>query len=437
MSRGWALALPVLTVLVVGYAMLVAGVPRKLHGARIYGGPSEGVSTLSLRVESVEREGEHESAFWNSPLSARVRASAGPEVALSLEHALHGVADFEVRFLRPVHGPVELELRDASGVSLVSGRFELDVTRWAARARRRGGWIRGRADGALQLALAAERGAFVIGSPAPLAIRVERGGQPVVGASLSVSTQGGRLSGAEQLRSNERGRARVMFEAHELNPTLRVEARTDEGLTGAIETPVAIAAGAFQARSAKDEWRVEIAVPREEAFYSLVSQRARLAGGVLALVPDGRGGSFGTLRLSPRTEPAWLVVSSEVDQDSAAAVGWPLDSGPEPAQTFDVPDTLLLDGLPSAFVREQARRSRVRWLTAAFIGFSFLLSVALLVLRVRAADREISRHLGQDLEQELATRIAPRRVLPVIVAVLAILLGFSALGLVVLARSVT
>src|SRR6187402_2339403 len=110
MSRAWSLALPVLTVLVVSYSLLVAGVPRRLHGARVYGGPSEGVSMLSLRVECVERDGERESAFWNGPLSARVRTSSTPEVAVSVEHAVHGIADFEVRLAHPVHGPIELEL---------------------------------------------------------------------------------------------------------------------------------------------------------------------------------------------------------------------------------------------------------------------------------------------------------------------------------------
>ena len=70
---------------------------------------------------------------------------------------------------------------------------------------------------------------------------------------------------------------------------------------------------------------------------------------------------------SARPQPAWLVLSSDVDQNSAATIGWPLDVGPEPAQTFDVPDFLLLDGLPAAFQREQERRSRVRWLTGSAI----------------------------------------------------------------------
>jgi len=435
MSRAWSLALPLLTAIVVCYALLVAGVPRKLHGARVYGGPSEGVSALSLRVECVERDGERETAYWNGPLTAHARASSGLEARALLTHSLHGVADFELRFAGAVHGPVQFELLDAAGASLASGRVELDVTRWAARARYRGGWIRGRSDRALVLSVAAERGAFVVGSPDALSIRVERAGLPVAGAALTITAEGAKLSGFEQLRTDERGRARVFFEANELNPSVRAEAHSDDGQSGQIETPVVVVAGGLRAQAKGEELRVESAVPRSEAFFSLVSDRERLAGGVVLLEPNGRGGSFGSIPLPSFRSPAWVVVSSEVDQNSAAAIGWPLDVGAEPAHTFDVPDALLLDGLPRAFAREQARRSRVRWLTAAFIGLAFMLSVVLLVLRVRAADREISAHLRQDLELESAARIAPRRLLPLLVAVLSILLGFVALGLLALARS--
>jgi hypothetical protein len=354
---------------------------------------------------------------------------------VSVHESKHGVADFELPFGRAVHGPIEFELRDAASALLASGRFELDVTRWAARARRRGGWIRGRSDRALVLSVAAERGAFVVGTKAPLSIRVERAGLPVAGAALAVSAEGARVFAAERLRSDERGRASVSFEASDLNPSLHVEARTEDGLSGVIETPVFVVAGGIHAFATDHELRVESAVPRSEVFYSLVSDRQRLAGGVIALAPNGRGGSVGSTPLSVVQSPAWVVVSSEVDQNSAAAIGWPLNSGPEPAQTFDVADVLLLDGLPAAFAREQARRSRVRWLTATFIGLAFSLSVVLLVLRVRAADHEISRHLRHDLDHDLAARIAPRRLLPLLVAVLAISLGFVALGLIVLARA--
>lgn len=436
MSRGWNLSLPVLTVLVVCYAWLVAGAPRKLYGARLYGGPSEGVSRLSLRVESVERVGEREAPFWRGPLSARVRAASGPEIVVSVPRADDGIADFTVDFARPLHGPVELELRDATSALLANGRFQVDVTRWAARARRRGGWVRGRTEQAVTVAVAAERGAFVIGASAPLIIRVERAGLPLAGVSLTLGADGGRLSNADRLRTDDRGRAHVSFEPTELNPSLRVEARTDDGLRGALETPIVVVPGGLfvSAVDSTGSVRVESAVARDAAFFSLVSDRQRLAGGVVRLEPNGRGGAVGTLRVPRLESPAWLVASSEVDQNSAAAIGWPLGASPDPRQTFDVADLLLLDGMPAAFAREAERRSRVRWLTAAFIAVAFALSVALLLLRVRAADRELSQHL-QDFDRELTEHIAPRRRLPILVAVLAISLGFVTLGIVALARS--
>ena len=172
MSRAWSLALPVVTVLVITYALLVAGVPRPVVGVRVYGGPTEGVSKLSLRIESVQRDGESEAPVWNGPLAVHARAANGAELVTSVPRATAAVADFELVFAAPVHGPLNLELRDANGSVLASGPVALDATRWAARARRRGGWIRGRAEGGLVISIAPERGAFVVGSADPLQPRL-------------------------------------------------------------------------------------------------------------------------------------------------------------------------------------------------------------------------------------------------------------------------
>ena len=436
MSRAWSLALPVVTVLVVTYALLFAGVPREVVGARVYGGPTEGATLLALRVESVQREGEHERPNWSGPLELIARTATNPPQVASIPSAVEGVADFQLRFAHPIRGPLGLELRGPSGLLLAGGDVALDGARWATRARRRGGWIRGRPDGALVLSIAPERGAFVIGSPDPLVVRVERAGKPVTGLRLAVSTQGARLSDAEDLRTDARGRARFGFEPTELNPTLRVEAVTADGERGLIDTGVPVVAGGFHALFNATGARVESGTPRSQAFYSVVSDSGRVTGGVVGLTPDARGGSVGVVMLpAPLPNPAWLVLSSEIDQHTAAAIGWPLDVSVEPAQTFDVPEVLLLDGLPAAFQREQDRRSRVRWLSAAFIALAFALSVVLLVVRVRAADRDISKHLSDGLSPEAVARIAPRRLLSLLVALLALALGFIALGLIVAARS--
>lgn len=436
MTRAWSLALPVLTVLVVCYALLVAGVPRAVIGARVYGGPTEGAASLSLRLEVVQRVGESEAPFSTGPVQVTAQASSGgARSSASVPHAAAGVADFALPFAEPVHGPVHLELRSTVGL-LAEGNVELDGARWTAHARRRGGWIRGRSDGKLVVSVAPERGTLVVGSSDFLLLCVERAGNPAPGVALSVSAEGGRVSVADGLHTDARGRARIAFEATELNPTLRVEARgsasPDE--RGLIDTPLPLVPGGLFAKVTGAELRVEAAVPRNLAFFSLVSDAGRVSGGQLVLAPNGRGGSTGRATLPAWPRPSWIVLSTEIDQNSAAAIGWPLDVGDEPAQTFDVADSLLLDGLPAAFAREQARRSRVRWLCAAFIGLAFALSVVLLIVRVRAADRDISQHLREGLDPETTARVAPRRHLALLVALLSVGLGFVALGLLVASR---
>jgi hypothetical protein len=434
-SRAWSLALPLVTVLVVAYALLVAGVPRKITAARVYGGPSEGVSTLSLRIECVTRDGERESPAWPGPLRVRALSKGNSARAQSVPHAEAGVAEVELALGALNHGPIALDVQSDSGAALASGNIELDVTRWIAHARRRGGWIRGRDRGSFVLSVAPARGAFVVGFADPLLIRVERGGQPVPGAALSISADGARLSGTEQLLSDARGFARVNFEATDFNPTVHVEARAEGAQKGELESGVPVVPGGFHAQRTASGVRVESAVPRSEAYFSLVTESQRVSGGALVLDADGRGGSVALASVASFPKPAWLVVSSEVDLNSVAAIGWPIDSGVEPAQTLDVPETLLLDGLPAAFAREQARRSKVRWLTAAFIALAFGLSVVLLVLRVRAAEHDIARHLQENLDSEMAQRVAPQRFLALLVGLLAIGLGFILLGLIVLARA--
>jgi hypothetical protein len=435
MSRLWSLALPAVTVLVVTYALLFAGVPRPVLGARVYGGPTEGVSRLSLRLEAVARDGEHESPYWSGALQVTASANGGEPVALSVTHATHGVADFEIPFPQPIHGLVNLSVRDQAGSLLAAGPIALSLDRWAARARRRGGWIRGRDAGELVLSIAPQRGAFVIGAADPLLIFVQHAGNPVSGARLTLSAEGAELGITEDLRTNPQGGARIFLQATALNPTVRIEARSADGRTGLIDSGVPVVPGGFHVTITTAGLRIESATPRSEAFFSLVTDRGRVTGGALELGPDAHGGAWAALDLAVPPEPAWLVVSSEVDENSAAALGWPLTLGTDPGQTFDVPDALLLDGLPAAFTREQARRARVRWLTATFIALAFALSVVLLVLRVRAADRNIARHLHSDLEHETAARIAPRRMLPVLGALLLLALGFVLLALIVAARS--
>jgi hypothetical protein len=367
--------------------LFIGGAPRKIVAARVYGGPTEGEARLSLRIERVVRDGERESTSWNGSISLAALANGlGVSTRVSASES-SGSADFELHFATPISGPVHLAAQEQDGATLLEGEASLDLERWASRARRRGGWIRGRDNDGLVISIAPERGAFVVGAEDPLLIRVERAGSPVPNARLTLKADGAQVQSSVDLSTDKRGRARVGFEATDLNPTLRVDARTEEGQSAVLDSGVPVVAGGMHALATPSGIRVESAIPRTQAFFSVVSDRARITGGALALKPDGHGGSFATAEVPALPAPSWLVVSSELDENSVAAIGWPLQAGSEPSQTFDVPDVLLLDGMPAAFLREQARRSRVRWLTAAFIASAFLLSVALLVLRARGRSR--------------------------------------------------
>lgn len=437
MSRLASLAVPVLTFLVVAFAVLVAGVPRPVLGARVYGGPTEGLARLSLRIVTIERNGEHERSVWNGPLTIRLTPIAQPSSVLEVRalRATLGVADVIATLPQPLHGPVALEIRDAGGARLASGQIELGREQWLKRARRRGGWVRGRASGDLVVSVAPARGAFVIGSIDSLWIRVQRSGQPAAGIALAVSADGARIDATPARYTDKDGRAQLDLEPTEMNPTVRVQASGEAPEGALIETALALVPGAFHALPTPSGVLIETAVSRDEAFYSVISESARLEGGVLKLQPDGHGGSFGLLKMAARATTSWIVVSSDVDQSGSSAVGWPLDAATEPSQTLDVPDALLLDGLPAAFTREAERRSRVRWLSAAFIALAFVLSVVLLVKRVRDADRDIVQHLRGGLDPDTVARVAPRRLLSVLLALCSIGLAFLVVALVLLSRA--
>src|SRR5882724_10174661 len=102
MSRAWSLAVPVVTVLVVGYALFVGGAPRKILGERIYGGPTEGVTELSLRVESVARDGEREGPGWDGPVTVSGVANGVDFLTTSMALGAAGVTDVPLRFEKPV-----------------------------------------------------------------------------------------------------------------------------------------------------------------------------------------------------------------------------------------------------------------------------------------------------------------------------------------------
>jgi hypothetical protein len=217
--------------------------------------------------------------------------------------------------------------------------------------------------------------------------------------------------------------------------TASIRAQAADGATGELRVSLPVVPGALHAEARGEELLLKSPIPRDFAYYALVDRGTRHAGGAVALSPSGRlwEGRAPLPKIDAR--PLWVVVSSEPDLRSGAAVGWPLEAGAEaPPRTLDVYDHLLLDGSKAGFAREQRRLSRVRWTTAALCVVALALTLALLVARVRSADRHIAAHLGEaGLGAETGT-LAPARVWFVAVASLAVVLGFLVLALLVLYR---
>jgi hypothetical protein len=433
MTGRWPLlALPVVTVAVVALALLTAAAPRPFRTARIWGGPTDG-DRLSLRVEVVdvvESRGEVVERGVPAERASIVVRAGRFEAERPL--ALDGEGVAEVAVDRPATTEPLVAAVWQQGIVLALGRIELTRARWASAARRRGGWIEERTPGGHDVRVAAERGAFAVPFEEALWVEISRSGNAVAGATLELEATGGRLT-PNKATTDARGRARFSLtpEEHTLGVTVVV---SEANARSEARFGLPVVPGALRARIVGGALVVEAPVPRDVAYYALVTESERLTGGRVAFSTEGRGDTVARVPLPALpVSPSHAVVSSERDLRSAAAVGWPiaLSSKDEPAKTFDTVDALLLDGRSLGAARESARRARVRWATVAFCAVAVLLELALLFRHTRARDRELDAHLAREgFGGEQAEKLAPARSFALFLAVAAVALGFLLLALV-------
>jgi hypothetical protein len=434
----WPLyALPVVTLVVVALALVTAGSTRPYRVARVWGGPTEG-ARLGLRVETFDIREDLGGGFQEVPVSGG-KAVVEVESAtfrgvrpIELDVEGGGEASFE---LPPGHGRVSL-LVEQAGQPLAQGELpRLTQATWAQAARRRGGWVEGSA-GPFVVRAAPARGVLAVPFEEELWIAAERAGRPASGVRVRATSNGATLE-PNEATLDARGRAvlRIVPREHTLGVTLRLD---DATATGDVTFDLPVVPGALRASVEQGELRVEAPVPRDIAYFALVTPNERLFGGRLLLRPDGRGGSSARFALPALVpSPTHAVVSSERDLRSPAAVGWPLvpSAGADPATTFDAVDALLLDGRPRAALRERARRSRVRWTTGAFCALALLVEVILLARLTRTSDRRLDRHLEREgIEAPDAARLAPRRSPTLLLALALVALGFFVMAIVAILR---
>jgi hypothetical protein len=157
---------------------------------------------------------------------------------------------------------------------------------------------------------------------------------------------------------------------------------TFAGLSGSWEGLLPVVPGAMwlDPASGAREMRVVSPVARDVVYATLATRHARLWGGAVPLVPDGRGYAVGTIDrvAEPTGEAIWLTLASDPRASGAGTVGWPANGAALAEGELAFRDWLLLDGMPAAQRRDAERRGRARWLTGAALGGAAVIEGVLL-----------------------------------------------------------
>lgn len=431
--RWLLLSLPVVTIAVVALAVFVVGAPRSYRGVRLWGGPTVGQSAVSARLMAVERFYDMERSLGGLPIEVEARA-AGRAIG-QFRGTTDSAGFLEVQLPLAQAASADLELRVTSrGARLGAGSVALTRARWTSGVRRRGSWIMGAKSGALRIRVHPGRGVFAVPFSDPVWIEVTTREGPAAGVQLRVRAEGtSEAAGGRDLTTDSQGLARLMLTPREHVVALGVEASLGEHRARWYSS-LPVVPGALHARREGRQLSIASPVPREAAFYSIVGENGRVAGGRVRLADDGRGGAWAKVDLPQGLPtPAWAVVASEPDMNTIAAVGWPID-GAGPMSTFDARDDLLLDGLPQAYAASLERPQRARVLAGIFAVLALGLAVVLFTGRVRAADRALATHLSETAEGDVERFRVRQSVLGLVTAALCIALGFVLVGLVSLAR---
>ena len=434
-------AMPFLTVTVVSFAIFVVGAPRPYLGVRVLGGPTEGARRLSLYLMAVERMGEVERPAPIAQLSVVAVARSG-HASWTGRLDEQGAAEVRLELPAPIAGGVHLSVR--SGERLVAeGKLALGVEAWRRAARRRGGWLRGHPSGPLGVRVAPGRGAFAVPFRDPLLIEVRDAGRAVAGSTLAFAPEGVEIGRAREAlaMTNDAGVASIWITPNEHAVAMRVDARAGDTKTGSFYSTLPVVPGALHATLDGGSLRIESPVPRERAYFALVTRTARLGGGAARLAADARGGAIAVVDirrlLGPsETDDMWAVVSSEPDLHTSSTVGWPVRVEEFPPSTFDAANLLLLDDLPRGFQEDAARRQRARLLAGVFSLLSLVLVVTLMQLRVRSAGLALADHLRRagSSEADAADVQSGRTLRWFIVAGLCLALGFTVIALFAMLR---
>lgn len=403
-ARGrWLLLTTPISAVAVVLLGVVSGGVRPFRSARVYSGPTEGITDLRLRVELGDRSRLVEVPAAGAPFivlaveggqrvaqaEGRTDASGSGEVSLRLPRALASAFELRVEQSTPDLPPL------ARGLVLAKGEgFRL-------RAGRRGGFQRGRHTGELELAVAPAHGVLVTAQGAlddELVLRARRAGAAVIGLPIDVELEGAEPHVA-RVTTGEEGLARLRVRPADAHVGVALGAAVRGADRSTAMVRLTVVQGAIRATKREGQLLLESSGAATEAFLGFFDERQRFGGAraVLHAAPDGHLVGELPWPSALTASPLWVVASSQPDLASPSAVGWPVVGVDEPdPKTFDARELLLLDGAPAAQSREERRAKRIRWVTAGYAAAALVVTLLLFARRVRDADAAIEAHLGRE-----------------------------------------
>lgn len=418
--------LPLLSVLVLGVSLFLGMEGARVRSALVLGGPTDSGGPFRGRLQVVEERQGMVEPLEGAPVL--FRAEQGAQI---VERRLVTDPTGWVEFELPLRerSPFEISVFDEMGNTLARGQPTLEVARWRRAARVRRGELGPHESGAFRANVTIERGVLAVPFEGRGAVTVLENGKPAASVPIQLTVSGASFLSNSRGVTDQYGKFPFVVAPSEHVSALRVVVFEGES-KWEFEQMLPVVPGAYGLFNHPAGLVVKAPVPREEAWFTFVTESERLSGGRLELREDERGVFSGLILVPsiPQVDDLYIVLASSADGRSPSTVGYPLDGQ---RQTLDIWDGYLLDGGPAAKSRAELKRRKVRFTLGAYAGLSGLLTLVLFVHRVRRADRILMARL----ERVGATSEArDKSQAPLLIAVLGLFFAFSAGVLWIVAR---
>ncbi|HYO97046.1 MAG TPA: hypothetical protein VER33_21190, partial [Polyangiaceae bacterium] len=139
MDRRFVLAIPLLTVLAVGYLALHVGAPQPVVGARLWGGPTDALGRWTGWIEAGQVE-VLETPLTRALLTVDARARDGRSTGTLVQLDDDGAAEVELDFGRAPPGQLRVRVRSGER-TLLDSDVGLAHVKWRTRTTRQGGYF--------------------------------------------------------------------------------------------------------------------------------------------------------------------------------------------------------------------------------------------------------------------------------------------------------